>query len=58
MMGRRDTKMNTADELDVLTKWRRMYCYTKRPGVCARVKRNFRRRERVTAKSRLRREEW
>jgi hypothetical protein len=43
------------EEQDVLTKWRRIYCYTKRAGACAGVKRRYRRRERRSAKICIRR---
>lgn len=33
-------------ELDVFTGWRKMLCYTQRPGVCKRIKRSYRRRVR------------
>jgi hypothetical protein len=42
-------------EQDVLTEWRHCYVYTKRAGVCSRVKRIYRRRERRTAKTSIRR---
>lgn len=37
-------------EQDVFTGWRRVYCYTQRAGVCAKIKRNARRRERREGK--------
>lgn len=37
-------------EEDVFTGWRRLYCYTQRAGVCARVKRRYRRWERRQGK--------
>jgi hypothetical protein len=43
------------DEEDALTDWRKWYGYTQRAGVCARVKRRYRRRERRTAKISIRR---
>lgn len=33
-------------EVDVTTRWRRMFCYTQRAGVCSGIKRQIRRRER------------
>jgi hypothetical protein len=33
-------------EDDVFSRWRHRYCYTRRAGVCAGIKRNARRRER------------
>lgn len=44
------------DEQDVLTSWRRFYCYTQRAGVCAQVKRGARRRERRQSKIDIERE--
>lgn len=37
---------NEGDEQDVLTEWRKMYCYTQRAGETDTVKRRARRRER------------
>ena len=34
----------TAAEHDALTKWRRWLCYTQYAGVCASIKRQYRRR--------------
>ena len=42
------------DEQDVVTKWRSVYCWTKRPGATSRVKRKIRRRERQDAKQDIR----
>lgn len=47
-MGRRPKK--SADEQDVHTGWRRLYCWTQRPGATAGVKRRTRRRERREAR--------
>lgn len=33
-------------EVDVIGKWRRVYCYLARPHVASRIKRQIRRRER------------
>jgi len=41
-------------EDDVFSSWRRVYCYTQRAGVCARIKRGARRRERREAKVEIR----
>lgn len=41
-------------EDDVFSKWRRRYCYTDRAGVCAKIKRNARRRERHDARHDIR----
>ena len=38
------------DEQTVHTGWRKLYCYTQRPGVCASVKRRTNRRERNEGK--------
>ncbi len=43
-------KITNGVEQDVFTGWRRLYCYTKRAGVCSRIKRNARRRERREGK--------
>lgn len=40
---------NSWREQNVLTSWRRIYCYTRRPGVCRWVKNQANRRERRTA---------
>lgn len=37
---------NSWREQDVLTSWRRVYCYTRRPGVCRKVKNWSNRRDR------------
>ena len=37
-------------EFDVLTKARHFYCYTKRPGVCKRIKRQYNKRFRKRTK--------
>lgn len=42
-------------EEDVFTGWRRVLCYTLRPGVCKRVKRSYWRRFRRLVKRELRR---
>ena len=44
-MGRRE-KLKGGDEYDILTRARRRYCYTNKPGVCRKVKRRFNRRMR------------
>ena len=41
-------------EDDVFTKWRHQYRYTQRAGVCAKIKRGARRRERREAKVSIR----
>jgi hypothetical protein len=46
----------SGDEQDVIVAhWRRMFCWTARPGVAAMVKRQIRRRERHNAKAEVRR---
>jgi hypothetical protein len=52
-MGRRPVK--DADEQDVHTAWRRLYCWTQRAGATDKVKRRSRRRERHAAKAMIRR---
>lgn len=37
-------------EHDVFSKWRRVLCYTSRPGVCKRAKRKYNKRMRKAAK--------
>lgn len=39
-----------AAEQDVFTGWRRLMCYTRRPGVCKAIKRQYRKRCRRVAK--------
>jgi len=51
-MGRRPIK--GWDEQDVYTGWRKVYCWTKRAGAVKDVKRRTHRRERRTAKTKLR----
>lgn len=53
-MGRRPKP--TADEQDVHTGWRKLYCWTQRAGATDRVKRRTRRRERRNAKREIRRD--
>lgn len=40
-----------ADEQDVLTGWRKFYCWTQRAGATSKVKRRARRRERREGKA-------
>lgn len=46
-MGRR---IKSRGEQDVHTPWRKLYCYTQRAGVTAKIKRQTRRRERREGK--------
>ncbi len=46
-------KLNGGAEHDVIGKGRHMYCYTKRAGVCANIKRKARRRLRQESKVEL-----
>jgi len=48
----------TADEQDVHTRWRKLYCYTLRAGVAASVKRETNRRERRERKLDAQRRVW
>lgn len=41
-------------EEDVFSGWRKVLCYTSRPGVCKRVKRGYNKRVRRAAKMELR----
>lgn len=50
----REPARNGAEQ-DVVTKWRKMLCYTNRPRVCAKIKRQIRRRERANGKALTRR---
>lgn len=43
----------TWEEEDAYTVWRRMYCYTQRPGVCKGIKTRTHRRERREAKAEI-----
>ncbi|QOP65099.1 hypothetical protein PQE12_gp39 [Arthrobacter phage Adumb2043] len=51
-MGRR--RMAHWDEQDVYTGWRRVLCYTQRPGVVASIKRRTHKRERREARAAIR----
>lgn len=42
------------DEQDVYTGWRRLYCYTRKAGVVAYVKRKTHKRERREARQEIR----
>lgn len=44
----------TADEQDVHTAWRRLLCWTRRPGACRKVKTRSNRRERREGKEEAR----
>lgn len=48
-MGRR--KVITAEEYDVVSRWRHLLCFTQRAGVTSRIKRQIRRRERHEARA-------
>ncbi len=49
-------KIRSAEEEDVFTSWRRLYCWTQRAGACKRVKRRANRRERREGKQETRNE--
>ena len=51
---------NDGDEQDILTGWRKLYCYTQRAGVTNAIKRRARRRERREHQRETKREyeEW
>ena len=49
-------KTVTAAEYDVISRWRRFYCYLSRAGATSGIKRQMRRRERRDAKRDTRRE--
>ena len=40
----REVTLTTGAEHDVFSRWRRRFCYTQRSGVCAAIKRQYRRR--------------
>jgi hypothetical protein len=42
--------MKNADEYDVFTGWRHIYCWTQRAGACKKVKQRVNRRERREGK--------
>jgi hypothetical protein len=50
-------KTVSAAEYDVISRWRRFYCYLTRAGVTSGIKRQMRRRERRDAKSEIHRGE-
>ena len=50
-MGKRKVPMNSGDEYDALTRWRKCVKWGK--GEVARIKRKFRRRERRASKKEL-----
>lgn len=50
-MGRR--QIIGYDEEDVYTSWRRVYCYTQRPGVVKSIKRKTHKRERREARAEI-----
>ena len=53
MMGHRE-KIKGGDEYDAFTNWRRVLCYTRRPGVTKSIKAKFSRRVRRELKVELR----
>jgi hypothetical protein len=53
MMGHRD-EIKTGDELDLVTRCRRVLCFMHRPGVCRRIKNAINRRARYSAKDAIR----
>lgn len=52
-MGRRQ-KLKSGDEWDVVSGWRKLMCYTLRPGVCKSIKQKMNRRARREAKADIR----
>ena len=52
--GRPYGRLAKYGEQDVFTRWRRLYCYTDRAGVCHKIKRGARRRERREGKADIR----
>jgi len=54
MMGKRPP-VTVAGGDDVVSSWRRLLCYTQRPGVTDKIKRNIRRSERHEASRAIRR---
>lgn len=56
-MGRRQ-KLKNGGEFDVVAKnWRKILCYTQRPGVCKNIKRQMNKRTRKESKMKLRERE-
>lgn len=53
-MGRRP--ITGYDEQDVYTGWRRLYCYTRKAGVVAYVKKKTHKRERREARAQIKKE--
>lgn len=45
--------MKGGDEQDVFSRWRKVLCYTSRPGVCKSVKRKYNKRFRKASKQSL-----
>lgn len=52
--GRPYGRLAKYGEDDVFSAWRRLYCYTRRAGVCHKVKRGASRRERREAQAEIR----
>ena len=52
MMGRKQT-LKGGDEYDVVSRWRKLYCYLQRAGACKSVKKKLNKRARREAKHKL-----
>ncbi len=52
MMGHKQ-KLNSGDEYDVVSRWRKLLCYCQRAGVTSKIKRKLNRRDRQQAKLEL-----
>ena len=52
MMGRKQ-KLIDGDEFDVVTKWRRWYCYLQRAGAVKSIKKKMNKRARQEAKRKM-----
>lgn len=51
-MGRKQ-KLIDGDEFDVVTKWRRWYCYLQRAGAVKSIKKKMNKRDRQEAKRKM-----
>ena len=52
MMGRKQT-LKGGDEYDVVSRWRKLYCYLQRAGVAKSIKKKMNKRDRKEAKRKM-----
>jgi hypothetical protein len=52
MMGRKQT-LKGGDEFDLVSSWRKMYCYLQRAGTAKSIKKKMNKRARKDAKRRM-----